>query len=80
MVALLRAAPQAVRVLTPLCRMLAVETSLLRPRAEAGAAAAEIAPVKAKRVRAKRPPVDFGRIPIPRGVMAAVRRRGFSDG
>jgi len=74
MVALLRASPQAVRVLTPLCRMLAVETSLLRPGVEV---AAVLAPVVVKRVRKPRVKVDFGRIPIPRGVLSAVRRRGF---
>jgi hypothetical protein len=37
MVELLIAAPQAGRILRPVCRMLAVETSLLRPRMEAPA-------------------------------------------
>ncbi len=60
MVALLAACPQAARVLLPLCRALAIETSVLRPSV-----------VKAARVRVK---VDLGRVPIPRGVMAWVRR------
>jgi hypothetical protein len=83
MVALLIAAPQAVRILRPLCRMLAVETSLLRPRLEG--VVAEIAPagtadvVKA-RVRVTRKVVDWGRIPLPRGVLAAARRQGFGKG
>jgi len=81
MVTLLIAAPQAARILRPLCRMLAVETSLLRPPALPGvtgeAPAAAPAPVEAKRVRKPRTTVDWGRIPIPRGVLSAVRRRGF---
>lgn len=52
--------------------MLAVETSLLRPRVEGVAA-----PVLFKRVRVKRVPVDYGRIPLPRGVLTASRRGGF---
>ncbi len=69
MVALLQAAPQAVRVLRPLCRMLAIETSVLRP----GVVVA--APVARVRVRP-----DLGRVPIPRGVMAAVRRERAAKG
>ena len=87
MVALLIAAPQAARVLRPLCRMLAVETSLLRPRVAGEVAPEAQAPgevvvdvpvtVVAKRVRRARPPVDWGRIPLPRGVLSAARRQGF---
>jgi hypothetical protein len=80
MVALLVAAPQAARILRPLCRMLAVETSLLRPRLEgavAEVAAPEPVPVVTKRVRRPRAPVDWGRIPLPKGVLAAARRQGF---
>jgi hypothetical protein len=79
MVELLLATPQAARILRPVCRMLAVDTSLLRPRA-AGTAevvAAEVAPVVKVRVRVPRAPVDWGRIPLPRGVLAAARRQGF---
>ncbi len=65
-VALLAACPQAVRVLTPVCRMLAIETQVLRP----GVVRA-VAPVRASRVRVK---PDLGRVPIPRGAMAWVRR------
>ncbi len=79
MVALLVAAPQAVRVLRPLCRMLAIETSVLRPGL-ANAPAAAVDTVNAKRVRAPRVKPDLGRVPIPRGVMAAVRRRGLRNG
>jgi hypothetical protein len=65
MVTFLAACPQAVRVLTPLCRMLAIETAVLRP----GVARAD-PPVRAARVRVK---PDLGRVPIPRGAMAWVR-------
>ncbi len=84
MVALLVAAPQARRILGPLCRMLAVEASVLRPR-PAGVLA-EIGPeqgsgdaadaIVRKRVRPARGTVDWGRIPLPRGVLAAARRQG----
>ncbi len=75
MVALLTAAPQAVRVLRPLCRMLAIETRVLRPGVVVEAVAADVP----KLVRRKRAPVDMGRIPIPRGVMAAVRRGRYAE-
>jgi len=79
MVELLLAAPQAARILRPVCRMLAVDPAFLRPRLEAAAevAAAEDAPVVKIRVRAPRAPVDWGRIPLPRGVLSAARRQGF---
>ena len=83
MVALLRASPQAGRILRPLCRMLAVETSLLRPRLEGEAAEdfpVETEPVVKVRVRRARVPIDFGRIPLPRGVLSAARRQGFGKG
>jgi len=80
MVELLLAAPQAARILRPLCRMLAVETSLLRPRPAGAvveiAAEASVAVVK-PRVRRPRKVVDWGRIPLPRGVLSAARRQGF---
>jgi hypothetical protein len=77
MVALLEASPQAVRVLQPLCRMLAIESCVLRPRVVKVAAESAVAE-KPKRVRAPRAKVDWGRIPIPRGVLSAVRRGGFA--
>jgi len=83
MVALLAATPQAARILRPLCRMLAVETALLHPRVEGAAVAepaAETVAVKVPRVRAPRVPVDWGRIPLPRGVLTAARRGGFAKG
>jgi hypothetical protein len=80
MVDLLLAAPQAARILRPVCRMLAVETSLLRPRlvgAVAEVVPVESVPVVKKRVRRPRVAVDWGRIPLPRGVLSAARRQGF---
>ena len=76
MVALLEASPEAGRILRPLCRMLAVETSLLRP----GVAVAEVVVAEVvvrARVRRVRVVVDWGRIPLPRGVLSAARRQGF---
>jgi len=76
MVALLMAAPQAARVLRPVCRMLMIESSVLRPGVAAVIAEAVVAVVR-RRVRRAVLPVDFGRIPLPRGVLAAARRQGF---
>jgi len=80
MVELLIAAPQAARILRPLCRMLLVETSLLRPRAPGSPPedVAEVVPkVVKKRVRKPRPKVDWGNIPLPRGMMAWAKKQGF---
>jgi hypothetical protein len=79
MVALLIAAPQAARILRPVCRMLAIETSVLRPRVagDVEVAAEVVVAVVKVRVRKKRPPIDWGRIPLPRGVLSAARRQGF---
>jgi hypothetical protein len=63
MVAFLAACPQAARVLRPVCRMLAIETTVLRTGVEPT--------VRAARVRVK---PDLGRVPIPRRVMAWVRQ------
>ena len=74
MVELLKAAPQAGRILRPVCRMLAIETALLQP----GVVKPE--PVKREvkpRLRRPRQPRDLGRIPLPRGVLTAMRRRRF---
>jgi hypothetical protein len=81
MVALLAAAPQARRVLGPLCRMLGIEASVLGA-AVAGPADGVVSDgVKAVTprertmpVRKTRTPADWGRIPLPRGVLAAARR------
>ena len=74
MVELLKASPQAARILRPVCRMLAIETSLLRP----GVVVPEpVIRVRKPRVRKPRVPIDFGRIPLPRGVLTAARRQGF---
>jgi len=71
MVALLMAAPRAARILRPVCRMLAVDASLLRP-----GVVVVVAPVREvkPRVRKPRPKVDWGRIPLPRGVLTWVRK------
>ncbi len=77
-VALLAAAPEARRLLRPVCRMLAVDLDVLCP-----AAAVPGKTVRA-RVRVKAAPVDFGRIALPRGVLAWARRErrrgGFDAG
>ena len=83
LVALLDAAPQAARILGPLCRMLGIERSVLRVRAtarparavETGASAA--APIVRARVRVGPAAVESWRIPLPRGVLSAARRAGF---
>ncbi len=84
MVALLVAAPQAGRILRPLCRMLAVESSVLRPQRERVTVVVEAEAAEGiceegvrKRVRRVRQPVDWGRIPLPKGVLAEARRQGF---
>jgi len=74
MVELLKATPQAARILRPVCRMLAVEPALLRPGVEI---AARVAKVRKPRLRTPPPPIDWGRIPLPRGVLSAARRQGF---
>ena len=74
MVELLKAAPQAARILRPVCRMLAIETAVLRP----GVVVPEpVVKVVKPRVRKPRTPIDWGRIPLPRGVLSAARRQGF---
>jgi len=77
MVALLMAAPQAERILRPVCRMLAVDCALLRPGVVAAVPPVKAVAVVAKRVRKPRAPIDWGRIPWPRGVLSAARRAGF---
>ena len=74
MVELLKASPQAARILRPVCLMLAIETAVLRPGVPVPA---PVVRVVKPRVRKKREPIDFGRIPLPRGVLTAVRRRRF---
>ena len=77
MVELLKVAPQAARILRPVCRMLAIEASVLRPGVVAVVAPLKVAAAVTKRVRKPRVPIDWGRIPLPRGVLAAARRQGF---
>jgi hypothetical protein len=82
MVALLEACPQAGRMLKPICRMLAVETTLLRQRAAVARVRERLASpvvactgaVVARRIGQVEEP---WRIPLPRGVLAAARRQGF---
>jgi hypothetical protein len=92
MVVLLGAAPQVRRLLTPVCRMLGVEASLLRPvqvsDADAGGRSdgAETGAVgRSGRPRsvggaARVPLASVSRIALPRGVLAAARRGGFARG
>jgi hypothetical protein len=71
MKALLAAAPQAARVLRPVCRALAIEPAVL----------GQVVTVRVKPpVRVVREKVDTGRVPVPRGVLAWVRRDRFSTG
>lgn len=87
MEALLRATPQAGRLLRPLCRMLAVDPALLRPDGAVQVAVAGPVVVEgvggaslthSPRSRTpRREAADFGRIALPRGVLAAARHQGF---
>jgi hypothetical protein len=52
---------------------------LLRPGVVVVAPVAAVVEETPKRVRKPRPKVDWGRIPIPRGVMAAVRRGRYAE-
>jgi hypothetical protein len=71
MAEMLAAAPQAGRILRPLCRALAIEMPGVfeRPRKPAGA--------RATIKRRPRPKPEPFRIPLPRGVISAARRAGF---
>lgn len=75
MVALLQAAPQAVRLLQPLCRALAIETDVLHPGRVPVPPVEK--PARVPRVRKPRLKLDLGRIPLPRGVLSAARREGY---
>ena len=79
MVALLTVSPQARRILAPLCQMLGLERGLLTPGVTAPVVdrVPVVGPVAGGRVRAARVPIDFGRIPLPRGVLVAARRQEF---
>jgi hypothetical protein len=78
MVAFLSASPSAGRVLLPVCRMLGIEASVLRPGALRPSVPV-VAPVRvvAARVRKARVKEEPFRIPLPRGVLSAARRAGF---
>jgi len=76
MVELLIAAPQAIRILRPLCRMLGMDPRFLQP----GVSVLFIPPVAKvvkKRVRKPRPKVDWGNNPLPRGMLASAKKQGF---
>lgn len=83
MVALLEASPQAGRMLRPICRMLAVETALLRlpPRLRVARVAVVgdvvAGAISTPRKARGRAVVEPWRIKLPRGVLAAARRQGF---
>jgi len=92
MVALLGAAPQVRRLLTPVCRMLGVEASLLRPaQVSEGDASGRSDGAEAEAVgrsgrprsvggAARVPFASVSRIALARGVLAAARRGGFARG
>ncbi len=77
MIALLKATPQAARIMRPMCRMLGVETSLLYPGVPPRPVVEKIAQPRLKRVWRKVVPLHLPRIPLPRGVLSACRRAGF---
>ncbi len=75
MAAVVRDIVQARRILGPVCRMLGVEIPPVKPAVAVDPSAiVKVAVVRVRRVRA---PIDFGRIPLPRGVLAAARRQGY---
>lgn len=77
MAVILRDVASARRILGPLCRMLGVEIPGVGPavaRAAVDDAGAMLGRVRVARVRKV---LDFGRIPLPRGVLAAARRQGY---
>jgi hypothetical protein len=74
MAALLAASPQAVRVLRPLCRALAVGLPEFAAKSHPPATQDGEKP---KRRRSPRPKPEPFRIPLPRGVLTAARRAGF---
>ena len=80
MVALLRASPQAALILGPVCRMLGIPSRVLRPLPEGVVPPVPVAAplvLKEKKKRTRPAPIDWGRIPLPRGVLTAARRAGF---
>ncbi len=72
MAALVRDVAQARRILGPMCQMLGVELPD-EPGCDVVRAEAVVRP----RVKRVRKVVDWGRIPLPRGVLAAARRQGY---
>ena len=75
MAALLLDVPQARSILGPVCRMLGVELPMeLKPVPVVSARVSPVGPTRVARARAVE---DLGRVPLPRGVLAAARRQGF---
>ena len=74
MVALLMASPAAGRVLQPICRMLGIETSVLRPEV---VVPVRVVVERVRKVRMKVAVAKPWRIPLPRGVLSAARRAGY---
>ncbi len=78
MAAILRDVAPARRILGPVCRMLGVEMPGVEMPGVAMPAVrlprVAFAGPRVKRVRAV---LDLGRVPLPRGVLAAARRQGF---
>ena len=68
MAELLAAAPQAGRILRPLCRALAFEWPIPEPKPEK---------IKTPRIRKPRPKPEPYKIPLPRGVISWARREGY---
>lgn len=82
MVSLPEASPQTRRILLPICRMLAVEASLLRPRAAAAdpAVLGAVGRVRGLTRVQVREVVEPERIPPPRGFWRRPGGRGFDAG
>jgi hypothetical protein len=76
MVALLIASPAARRVLLPVCRMLGIEASVLRPGVPVVVPPVRVVVERVRKVRVKVVAAPF-RVPLPRGVLSAARRAGF---
>jgi hypothetical protein len=68
MAELLKVAPQAGRILRPLCRALAFEWPVPEAKPEK---------IKTPRIRKPRPKPEPYKIPLPRGVLSWARREGY---
>lgn len=76
MVALLRASPQARRLLRPICRMLAVPTALLRPVTNVGVTPVVVTPMISEELKWPSA-VDRRRVSLPRAIRLASLRDCF---